>query len=113
MALLNLDVGEFVKQSEIVEVKKLTTSAEHNFQVHLHLTGACVEHDAELRKANAALCKGNHNAALLQNSNQSVAMAVQEDNFENRCEYCSQTQRRSERQERTPGLKRFKPRTIL
>ena len=81
-AWLNLDVGEFVEQSKIIE-----HSSRNNGESLLHLTGACVEHDAELRKTSAALCGGKHNAALLHNPNQGEVTAMQEDNFEYRCEY--------------------------
>ena len=43
---------------------------------HLHLTKACVEHNAELRKTNAALCRGKHNATLLYHPNQDVRITV-------------------------------------
>ena len=43
------------------------------------LTRACVEYNAELRKTNAALCRGKHNAALFHNPNQDVRMAMQGD----------------------------------
>ena len=46
----------------------------NNGETHLHLTRACVEHNAELRKTNAALCGDKHNAALFCNPNQDVIM---------------------------------------
>ena len=73
------------KQIEIIEVGTLRHQTEHisrnNGETHLHLTRACVGHNAELRNTNAALC------ALLHNPNQGVVMALQDDNFEYRCEY--------------------------
>ena len=45
----------------------------------MHLIRACVEHNAELRKMNAALCRGKHNAALFYKTNQDVRMAMQGD----------------------------------
>ena len=59
------------------------TSTEHisrnNGETHLHLTRACVQHNAELRKTNAAVCRGKHNAVLLHSQNQGVTTTVQED----------------------------------
>ena len=63
------------------------TSASLSFEVkdydisgktHSDLTRACAEHNAELRKTNAALCRGKHHAALLYNPSQDVRMAMQE-----------------------------------
>ena len=51
----------------------------NNGDTHLHLTRACAEHNAELRKTNTAMCRNKHNAALLHNANQGVTTTAQED----------------------------------
>ena len=70
-----------------------------------------MEHHAEHRKTNVALCGGNHNAALLYNPNQDVRMAMQgdfecllhdDDGFKH---IDIQIQRRRERDERRLGFK--------
>ena len=69
------------------------TSTEHisrnNGETHLHLTRACVEHNAELRKTNAAVCRGKHNAVLHHSQNQGVITTVQEDENYTRLESTS------------------------
>ena len=59
------------KPSEIIDVETTTASTErtsrNNGETHLHLTRACVEHNAQLRKTNAALCRGKQNATLFYN----------------------------------------------
>ena len=56
-----------------------TTSAERTSkeQPRIPVTSgrACVEHNAGLRKTNAALCRGKHNTALFYNPNQDARMA--------------------------------------
>ena len=82
-AWLKLDVGEFVEQKKVIEVEMLrhqrSVLPRNNGETHSHLTRACVEHNAERRKTDAALCKSKHNAALLHNPNQGVITTVQED----------------------------------
>ena len=73
-------------------------------ETHSHLIRVCVEHNAELRKTNAALCRGKHNAALFYNPNQDARMAMQGD-FDGFKHADIQIQRRSERHGRTPGFK--------
>ena len=56
-ACLSHDVGKFVievKDDDICRAYVLVTIGE----THVHLTRACVEHNAELRKTNEALCRG-------------------------------------------------------
>ena len=69
------------------------TSTEHisrnNGETHFHLTRACVEHNAELRKTNAAVCRSKHNAVLLHSQNQGVTTTVQEDENYTRLEITS------------------------
>ena len=68
-------------------------STEHisrnNGETHLHLTRAYVEHNAELRKTNAAVCRSKHNAVLLHSQSQGVLMTVQEDENYTRMEITS------------------------
>ena len=77
-ACLNHDVGEFVIWHERLRYQS-SILPRNNGETHLHLTRACVEHKAELRKTNEALCRGKHNAALFYNPNQDVSKAMQGD----------------------------------
>ena len=69
------------------------TSTEHisrnNVETHFQLTRACVEHNAELRMTNAAVCTSKHNAELLHSKNQGVITTVQEDENYTRMEITS------------------------
>ena len=72
----------------------------------------CVEHNVELRKTNAAVCRGKHNAALHFNPDQDFRMAMHGDlewlvDDEGFKHIGIQIQRRSERDERTLGMRNF------
>ena len=69
------DVGKFVVCSERLRYQS-SILPRNNGETHLHLTRARVEHNAELRKTNAALCRGKYNAALFYNPNQDVRKAM-------------------------------------
>ena len=104
MASLSFEVKDF----DISRTYLLGTMGEVRTQ--LHLTRACVEHNAGLRKTNAALCRGKHNGALLCNPYQDVRMAIQGDiecllNYDGFKHIDIQNQRRSERYGRTHGFK--------
>ena len=94
-AWLNLDVSEFVEQSEIVEVETLrhqqSILSGTMEKLLLHLTGACVEHNAELRKTNMALWRSAYNALLPHNPNQGVITTAQEDKEYTRTEITRHT----------------------
>ena len=81
-----------------------STTSRNSGETHSHLTRACLEHNAELRKTNAALGRGKQNASLFYNPDQDVRMTTQGD-FEYLLEHDglkrinTQIQRRSERQE--------------
>ena len=74
-AWLNRDVSELVIWSEGLRHQPSVPSRNKG-ETHLHLTKACVEHNAELRKTNVAPCRGKHNATLLYNPNQDLRMAM-------------------------------------
>ena len=58
-ACLGYDVGKFVIRSERLRHQPSILPG-NNGETHLHLTRACVEHNAELRKTHAALCTGKN-----------------------------------------------------
>ena len=68
-----------MKSLELIHYDINRAYFQENGETRLHLTRACVEHNAELRKTNAALCRGKHNAALFFNPDKGVRMTMQED----------------------------------
>ena len=49
------------------------TTANVNAETHLHLTRACVEHNAKFRETNAALCRGRTQRSTVPQSKSSRA----------------------------------------